>query len=222
VAPNAFKFDPVPGDSVVPDTGQPDVPVAAPLPAAAAPEPAKVDAVKRGATKEPASKPAQQKVAVEKVVVAKPVPVQPSRRETEDPQSVLARLRQLAPSSARQTPPPPDPRPALIASPMLPRLAAARNALADGRVEDARRMLQETQLQLVFRPIDAAEDDSPRVGRSAADVAHSLEALSANNIPLSRRYIDKAADDLLEPGGGAPVPEPQLRSTGYAPAYPPR
>ncbi len=83
-------------------------------------------------------------------------------------------------------------------------------------------MLQETQLQLVFRPIESSADDSPRVGRSAADVAHSLEALSANNIPLSRRYIDKAADDLSEPGGGAPIQDLEIRATGYAPAYPPR
>ena len=81
--------------------------------------------------------------------------------------------------------------------------------------------MQETQLQLVFRPIDAAGEDSPRAGRSAADVAHSLEALSANNIPLSRRFIDRAADDLSERGGDASFQAPDLRATGYAPAYPP-
>jgi hypothetical protein len=104
----------------------------------------------------------------------------------------------------------------------LPKLNAARAALASGRVEDARRLLQEAQLQLVFRPVNGAGDDSPGAERGSADVAHALDALSGNDVPLSRRYIDVAVSDLSGSGTGQPVQQTEIRANGYAPAYPPR
>jgi hypothetical protein len=105
---------------------------------------------------------------------------------------------------------------------LLPRLSAARAALANGQIEDARRLLQQTQLQLVFGPVDAPGDELPQAGKGAADVARALDALSANDVGLSRRYIDVAVGDLSGVATNPPVQESVRRASGYAPAYPPR
>jgi hypothetical protein len=94
--------------------------------------------------------------------------------------------------------------------------------LANGQIEDARRLLQQAQLQLVFGPVDSPVDDPPATGRGAANVARALEALSANDVPLSRRYIDVAVGDLSGNPANPPVQESVRRASGYAPAYPPR
>jgi hypothetical protein len=174
-------------------------------------------------------KPAPQQLASVKTLPVPPPPLlaSPTRQDTEDAQSVLTRLRQLTPAStpARQAnpPPPAESRPRQLQSPSLPKLTAARVALASGRIEDARRLLQEVQLQLVFRPVTAgAGEDSPSTGKVAAEVARALDALSADDIPLSRRYVDAAVDDLSGTGANLPIQESQARTTGYAPAYPPR
>ncbi|HQT78749.1 MAG: hypothetical protein B7Z80_20630 [Rhodospirillales bacterium 20-64-7] len=158
-----------------------------------------------------------------RVAVARPVPplvLPPPRPETDDSQSVLARLRQAGPQ------PLPVPRPAEnrppATSPALPRLTAARSALASGHTDDAVRLLQEAQLQLVFRPIDAPGADPEATGQGASDVARALEALSANNIPASRRYIDRAMADLNGIKTTPSAAFPGSGATGYAPAYPPR
>jgi hypothetical protein len=104
----------------------------------------------------------------------------------------------------------------------LPRLVAARSALASGQVEDARRLMQQAQLQLVFRPIDSPGAGPAAAGKAASDVARALEALSANDIPRSRRYVEVAIDDVSGTGTNAPVQESGMRPTGYAPAYPSR
>jgi hypothetical protein len=181
-------------------------------------------------------KPEPPKPAPPKVAALKPVPIpppvvaqsSPSREETDDAQSVLARLRQLAPgpgpaSATRvDVTPPIDPKSRPVQPVSLPGLAAARAALANGKVEDARRLLQQAQLQLVFRPVSAAGDDSPAAGKGAADVARALDALSANDVPLSRRYIDIAVNDLAGTGTNPPGQDTPVRTSGYAPAYPPR
>jgi hypothetical protein len=213
------------------------VPSAGPVPSAIAiPErhettAADTVAAKPDSTKfvSPKPEPAKQKVASLKLVLAPPPVPQPSppRQDTDDAQSVLARLRQFAPASAppQQAASPPavvEPKPRQGQSPSVSKLNAARAALASGRLEDARRLLQEAQLQLVFRPVNAAGEDSPSAGKGAADVAHALDALSANDVPLSRRYIDVAADDLSGSGTNSSIQDTQVRTTGYAPAYPPR
>ena len=139
-------------------------------------------------------------------------------------QSVLARLRQGAPGVA-QTPDAPSPPAAPVVrapSPALRRLIAARAALASGRVDETRRFLQEAQLQLVFRPVGSAGDDSPAASRAASDVARALDALSANDMAQSRTYIDRAVDDSSGNGNGMPGGEAVSHASGYAPAYPAR
>jgi hypothetical protein len=156
------------------------------------------------------------------------VPPRPARPAPGDDhlRSVLARLRQSAgpppvglgePEPAADAPPPPA----------LGRLAAARAALAGGRTEDARRLLQDAQVMLVFRPI-APEGDAagaPGAAAGAGDVARALAALGGNDPGLCLRYVDRAVGDLEgaapQPIARPPVPGPSGPS-GYAPAYPPR
>jgi hypothetical protein len=83
-------------------------------------------------------------------------------------------------------------------------------------------MLQQIQLQLVFGPIDAPGEAPQVSARGAADIAHALDALSANDVALSRRYIDAATGDLAGNPTNPPIQESSRRVSGYAPAYPPR
>ncbi|MEA2737216.1 MAG: hypothetical protein QOH05_523 [Acetobacteraceae bacterium] len=201
-------------------------------PEPARPEPTRAEPTRAELARVEPARPAPQRIALPKpppLPRAAPPSQQASatRQETDDAQSVLARLRQMAPASAPPqqaavVPPTMDPRPRQPPSPALPKLAAARAALGNGRIEEARRLLQETQLQLVFRPYNAAGDDTPSAGKGAADVAHALDALSANDVSLSRRYVDVALNDLSGSGTTPSVQESQLRPSGYAPAYPPR
>ena len=168
-------------------------------------EPSKPDAGKSEPVRVDAMKPEPQKLVSPKSTTPAPPPLKlvPPRQDTDDAQSDLAQLQQLVPS-------PP------------PRLVAARSALANGRIEDARWLLQAAQLQLVFRPVDASGAESPWADKGARDVAHALKALNAGDVSLSRRYVDVALDDL----SGNPVSQPVQASgsseLGHAPAYPPR
>jgi uncharacterized protein YdcH (DUF465 family) len=150
-----------------------------------------------------------------------PPPPMVLHQEADNAQSVLARLRQAAPAavSAPDAPPPPE-RINHGPSPSLRRLIAARAALASGQIEDTRRLLQEAQLQLVFRPLGSAEDEPVPAGRAASDVAHALEALSGNDLALSRGYIDRAVDDASGHATDAALRSQAPVTPGYAPAYP--
>ena len=235
--------DPTPPMTAVTERSEP-LPLPAPPqaapPQAAAPEPAppqaeaaKPESVKTEPVTPEPPKPAGQKVVSVKPASAPPLLPQgsPSRPEIDDTKSVLARLRQQPPAAtpARQqeAPPTAEPKIRTTPSPSLPRLTAARAALANGRVEDARRLLQAAQRQLVFRSVDTADDDVASTGpssasRGAANVARALEALSANDLPLSRRYIDVAANDLSGNPPDTSIQQTDRRTPGYAPAYPPR
>jgi hypothetical protein len=152
---------------------------------------------------------------------AAPPPRPAPRQEADNAQSVLARLRQSAPAvvSAPDTPPPAE-RVNRGPSPSLRRLIAARSALASGQIEDTRRLLQEAQLQFVFRPVGSPDDDPVPAGRAASDVAHALDALSGNDIALSRGYIDRAVDDASGRAADTAVRDQPPVAPGYAPAYP--
>jgi hypothetical protein len=151
-----------------------------------------------------------------------PPPTRLTRSEAEDAQSVLARLRQIAPGA----PPVQDlsqqraDRPVRGPSSWLRRLLAARAALSARQIEDARRLLQEVQLQLVFRPVGSA-DESAAASRAAQDVARALETLSGNDLVRTRNYIDSAVGDSTGAPGEAPGREASSPRSGYAPAYPP-
>jgi hypothetical protein len=200
-------------------------------PEAAKPEPTKSEPkagqVRTESPKVEPPRPAASRVVVQKAIPAPPPLPQsaPPRQGVDDAQSVLARLRQIAPGAppvqqADASPSPDRPRPA--PSPSLPRLSAARNALASGQIDEARRLLQQAQLQLVFGPVDSPNDDTQVAGKGAADVAHALDALSANDVALSRRYVDVAMGDLSGAPVSPPIQESSRRASGYAPAYPPR
>jgi hypothetical protein len=172
----------------------------------------------------PPSQPPLQLQALSRQPPLSPPPQQSTiRQDGDDTQSVLARLRQLSPPTAtapqadtsdaksRQTPSSP-----------LPRLNSARVALASGQIEEARRLLQQVQLQLVFGPIDGQVEAPQAASRGAIDVARALDALSANDVSLSRRYIDVAVGDLSGNPTNPPIQQSDRRVSGYAPAYPPR
>jgi hypothetical protein len=157
-----------------------------------------------------------------KPVVPAPRPP-PSRQEAEDAQSVLARLRQMSPGAEPTADvPQPAARPNRGSSTWLRRLIAARTALAAGQIEETRRLLQQAQLQLVFRPTGSVQDDPEGAARAASDVARALEALSANDTVQSRIYIDRAVEGTSSRSLEMPDREAASRGSGYAPAYPVR
>ncbi len=96
----------------------------------------------------------------------------------------------------------------------------ARNALLNGSIDDARRMLQEVQLRLVFRPVTPDNNEPATAGPSASDVAHALAALGDNDTRRGLQFIARAMVDISR----APLPQrepgPALSATGYAPPYP--
>jgi len=162
-------------------------------------------------------------------VATEPAPPKPRqeaatpRIEPDDMQAVLSRLRQRPAASTQPADAPsaveaPNPTP----SPSRQRLALARAALVNGRIDDARKLLQEVQLQLVFRPVNPAGDDPPAAGQGAFNVARALGSLSSNDTGQSRRYIERAMDEMA--GGNAQTVDnvPGPLPGGYAPAYPPR
>ncbi len=173
------------------------------------------------------------KQVTQKAIPAPPplpqTPQQPSstkQQAADESEAVLARLRQNAqgapPVQLTERSASSEPRLRSGTSTTVSRLNAAQAALGSGRVEEARRLLQEAQLQLVFRPMDTADEEPATSGHSAADVARALEALSASDMPSSRRYIDAAVDDLSGSTIAPRLQDASRHNPGYAPAYPPR
>jgi hypothetical protein len=115
-------------------------------------------------------------------------------------EAVLNRLRQAPPSA---TPPsgtmPSDTTPAVAtdeqpqpsASPGA-RLSDARRALRTGRIDEARSLLEQAQVQLVFRPVSPSGDIAPTGSVAAGDVAEAMSMLNSGDIPDAERYIDLA------------------------------
>ena len=54
-------------------------------------------------------------------------------------------------------------------------------------------------------------------GKGAIDVARALDALSANDVPLSRRYIDVAVGDLSGNPTNPPIQQSDRRLSGSHP-----
>ncbi len=151
-----------------------------------------------------------------------------ARVEPDDMQSVLSRLRQrpYTASPTETAPQQGENRPSADAAraPSLARkrLEMARAALLNGRIDDARRLLQEVQVQLVFRPVSPGEEDAPAAGQGASNVARALGSLSSNDTSQSQHYIERAMDDVAgaNPQGIESASGPL--TGGYAPAYPSR
>ena len=163
--------------------------------------------------------PAERREAVGKTSAAPPAKAPPARPEPDDMRSVLARLRQAPPAAVMD---PPGERAKPVASPAMSRMIASQAAFSSGRVEDARRLLQEAQLLLVFRPPGSSSEDASAVSRGSINVARALEALGNNDIVRCRVFLDRAVDDMAGMGSDVPDREALGRRTGYAPAYPPR
>jgi hypothetical protein len=98
----------------------------------------------------------------------------------------------------------------------------ARAALMNRRVDDARRLLQQVQLQLVFRPVGSGDIDASSAGQGASDVANALGALGGNDTLQSQHYIERAMEDVAGANRQEIESASAMRLGGYAPAYPPR
>ncbi len=191
-------------------------------PAQAIPVPEHQDAAAPQVADRRESPPPAERHVAPKPPIAAPRPA--PRQEEENTQSVLARLRQASPAAAEpaEAEPPPPERVNRGPSPALRRLVAARSALANGQIEETRRLLQEAQLELVFRPVGSAGEAPGSNSRTASDVAHALEALSGADLSASRGYIDRAVDNSSgSPADAADRMYPPA-VPGYAPAYPER
>jgi hypothetical protein len=112
------------------------------------------------------------------------------------PDAVLDRLRRESrtgtpagqePSIYR--PAPPAAQPAVEAQEWL---SDARAALATGRTDEARRLLEKAQVQLVFRPVGPSDEASATSSVAAGQVAEALSMLGAGDVPHAMQYIDLA------------------------------
>lgn len=132
-----------------------------------------------------------------------------SAAETDATRSVIDRLRH------EPQPPPPEPAMAVerAAQPALAdvrrvaprdRLAKARGAIAAGRIAEAQRLLEEAQLQLVFRPLTPTGGEPSTASRSAGQVADALTMLGSGDPGRAVQFIDQA----LAESGGAPAAVP--------------
>lgn len=125
---------------------------------------------------------------VSKPVLALPEQTQPANFAAAE--TVLNRLRRLPPSGTTPTGAT-DEQPQPSASPGA-RLSDARRALRTGRIDEARSLLEQAQVQLVFRPVNASGDMAPTGSVAAGDVAEALSMLNSGDIPDAERYVDLA------------------------------
>ncbi|HXT80833.1 MAG TPA: hypothetical protein VN702_14815 [Acetobacteraceae bacterium] len=155
-------------------------------------------------------------------IIARALPPPPSNgrptgatqdnRDLGEAQTVLNRLRHQASASSRgpetatavSADAPPDPA-SIEAQQRLQRirvrLEQANGALSAGQYEDAQRLLQQVQLQLVFQPPGADQYDAGRTSRAAGDVARALGALGNRDPSGALRAIHQASESL---GGSTP------------------
>ena len=86
--------------------------------------------------------------------------------------------------------------PAVTASsayaPARERLGRARSAIASGHMGEAQQLLEEAQLQLVFRPVTPDGAEAASGSRAASDVAEALSMLGSGQDSIALRYIDRA------------------------------
>jgi len=146
----------------------------------------------------------------------------PQRRSASvtDPDSLRAVLQRLhrenAQSPATRSAPPPAPGPAAEArrdsppvTPSRERLGRARAAILQGRLQQAQQLLEEAQLQLVFRPASPDGATAPGDNRATADVAEALSMLGAGRGDLAVHYIDRAMAESGASPQQASLPPPR-------------
>lgn len=152
-------------------------------PAAKPPAPATGQAAATTPAAKPPAPPAGQAAATTPAAKSPPAP--------DYADAVINRLRHTAPQppvSRNSEPPTGDAQ----ASSAHNRLASARAALAAGRIDDARRLLEQAQVQLVFRPVDAAGNVESNGSVAAGDVAEALSMLGAGDVRDAMQYIELA------------------------------
>jgi hypothetical protein len=101
----------------------------------------------------------------------------------------------------------------------------ARTALAAGRTEEAQRLLEQAQVQLVLRPISPSQDAPVGGSVAAGQVAEALSMLGAGDLLHAIRYINLAvaqADQssalvTVAPTPVVGVPQPQRPGGDYYP-----
>ena len=142
-----------------------------------------------------------------------------------------ARPKQPEPPRAAMRPPPPvaapkpaaqqpatQPGPAAPAPTAPQQLLTARQWLAAGRPDEARRVLAMVQTQMVFQPVTPDQPQAQGGNASASDVGDAIRWLDMGASGQAMQAINRAID-----GNGGPAP-PRAWS-GYAaqqpPAYPP-
>lgn len=122
-----------------------------------------------------------------------------AERQSDALSAVLARLhREVGSPPDQAANPQPAPRPA-IATPNPPpitpsreRLGRARAAIERGHLQQAQQLLEEAQLQLVFRPVSPGGEQAPSGSKAASDVAQALSMLGTGHRDAALRYIDRA------------------------------
>ena len=84
----------------------------------------------------------------------------------------------------------PPPEPVSVAP--RQRLLDARLAVMEGRIPDAARLLQEAQIQLVFRPVSPSQDDPGPASYAAQRIARAISMLQVADLPRAIENIDLA------------------------------
>jgi predicted nucleic acid-binding Zn-ribbon protein len=102
------------------------------------------------------------------------------------------------------------------------RLMMARDALAGGRTADARQLLEEAQLQLVFRPVGPDDGAPPPGNPEARLVADALRSLGAGDPQRAITAVDQALAGGQAAPAGSPYsasPRVSLRGPSYGDGY---
>ncbi len=98
-------------------------------------------------------------------------------------------------------------------------LSDARAALVLGRIDEARRLLERAQVQLVFRPVGPSGGASATSSVSAGQVAEALSMLGAGDVPHAIQYIDLAIAQQSREAGEAQVVNPGAASVPTQSGY---
>jgi hypothetical protein len=173
-----------------------------PASAAPAPKPAPPPAKPAPAARVEQSPPPRN-LAANTPPAPKPVPPTAKRPEPDSnsPEAVLNKLRhtpgargQVEQEASGDHAPvaPPEQRAALPRE----RLLNARAALTAGRIDEARRLLEQSQVQLVLRSSDPSGPSAAANSVAAGQIAEALSMLGAGDVPRAMRYIDLAVPQV--------------------------
>jgi hypothetical protein len=146
---------------------------------------------------------AAQPAPPQRLALASP-PKQAAATKPDDREQVLQRLRHET-AKSKSAAPAPDAlvpnettaQPAPLSQepggpPAQERLLEARNAAAAGRIDEARHLLQQAQVQLVLRPVSPWQSAPAGGSVAAGQIAEALSMLDAGDLPHAIQYINLA------------------------------